>query len=155
MIPARRALVKPIILPWDKVLKRWKKKGYKKNSHEFSAYILIRKGEMVRSKTEKMLADLFFELGIEYKYECPIYIDERRAIYPDFTFLHPRYRIEIYWEHFGLMDKAEYAEKFVEKMKLYEGLGIFPGQRLIISFETSKKPLSELEARLLINEFLL
>ena len=54
-------------------MKEWKEKGYnKKGFREDAPIILTEKGERVRSKSEKILADYFYRKGIEYKYEPEI-----------------------------------------------------------------------------------
>lgn len=47
--------------------------------------ILTDRGERVRSKTEKIMADYFYRKGIEYKYEQPIYLKGLGTVYPDFS----------------------------------------------------------------------
>ena len=59
-------------------------------------------------------------------------------IYPDFTFLSRKTRQEIYWEHNGKMDDPTYAQNAVRKIRAYEENGIYPGERLILTFETEK-----------------
>ena len=48
--------------------------------------ILTEKGERVRSKSEKIMADYFYRNGIFYKYERPLYLPGVGIVYPDFTF---------------------------------------------------------------------
>ena len=62
-------------------------------------------------------------------------------IYPDFTILNPETREEIYWEHFGMLDEPEYANKAILKLNEYELNGIHLGHQLIATFETSSQPL--------------
>ena len=57
-------------------------------------------------------------------------------MYPDFTFLSRKTGEEIYWEHEGMMDKQEYARTAVQKIESYEINNIYPGDRLILTFET-------------------
>ena len=64
-------------------------------------------------------------------------------IYPDFTVLNVRTRKEMLWEHFGMMDEPEYAEKAVQKIMTYEQNNIFPGENLILTYETRKNPLNQ------------
>lgn len=64
-------------------------------------------------------------------------------MYPDFTFLSPRTGQEIYWEHEGMMDKQEYARSAVRKIELYMKNGIYPGERLILTFETEQSMLNQ------------
>lgn len=64
-------------------------------------------------------------------------------MYPDFTFLSLRTGQEIYWEHEGMMDKQEYARSAVRKIELYMKNGIYPGERLILTFETEQSMLNQ------------
>ena len=104
--------------------------------------ILTEKGARVRSKSEKILADLFYKRNIPYQYEKPLYLQGYGTIYPDFTFLSKRLGEEIYWEHEGMMDKPEYARTEVRKIESYQKNGIYPGERLILTFETEKSILN-------------
>ena len=44
-------------------------------------------------------------------------------------------RQEFFWEHFGLMDSAEYVKNTVSKLNLYIQNKIIPGKNLIITME--------------------
>ncbi len=48
---------------------------------------------------------------------------------------------EIYWEHFGKMDLPEYAKNAADKLHMYARNGIYPGDRLITTYETMEQPL--------------
>ena len=70
--PARKAVTTPIEPTWEMSLEAWRTVEYKRKSFNKDApRFLTKKGEWVRSKSEKIMADTFFDLGIEYKYECP------------------------------------------------------------------------------------
>lgn len=56
-------------------------------------------------------------------------------IYPDFTFLSQKTGEEVYWEHNGKCDDPTYARSMVRKIQAYENNGIFPGERLILTYE--------------------
>ena len=100
------------------------------------------KMERVRSKSELIIADLLNKEEIPYRYECPIYLKGMGKIYPDFTVLNVKQRKEYYWEHFGMMDDPVYVKKTLQKITAYELNGIFPGEELIITYETRKNPLN-------------
>lgn len=121
-------------------------KGFDSRSNE----IFTNKGNRVRSKTEKILADKFENLDIPYKYECPLSLGER-VIYPDFTFLDPHTCEEIYWEHFGMMDNPQYAENAIKKIELYSMNGL----KLICTFETGNRAPNNQYVDWLINQHLL
>lgn len=131
----RKKLVSPIVPSRDKYVAKWLAKphiapplNYPNNG------IISKNGESVRSKSEKILADMFYDQKIPYKYECPLSI-KGTIVYPDFTFLSPYDNSEIYWEHHGMMGDPAYAEKTVKKILLYEKNKIHQGQNLILTFE--------------------
>ena len=131
----KRRLFTPIQPTYAIKLESWKTEKYTGLGFSITQNkIITKKGEMVRSKSEKILADTFFDFGIEYKYECPLQLKNNVTIYPDFTFLHPLNHDEIYWEHFGMMDDPTYATKAIKKIGLYENNGIFRTERLIFFF---------------------
>lgn len=76
------------------------------------------------------------------------------TVHPDFLCLNLRTRQEFIWEHFGLMDDPDYAAKAVQKLQTYNQNDIHPGQRLIISTETTDFPLNAKHIENLINTFL-
>ena len=140
---AKQKLIIPVEQTWQDKLKDWQEKGYVgKGFQDNTMEIYTQRGERVRSKSEKILADYFYYHGIPYKYECPLLLRGYGVIYPDFTFLSPKSRQEMYWEHNGMMDDTVYAQKAVKKIELYEKNGIFPGERLILTFETGQTTLN-------------
>ena len=64
-------------------------------------------GELVRSKSEVLIANYLLHANVPYIYELPIVLDNR-IIHPDFTVLNVRTREILYWEHLGMMDNKEY-----------------------------------------------
>ena len=135
----RQKLIKPIEIPWEQKVIEWKTKEYKgKEFQPGVPVIMTEKGERVRSKSEKIMADYFYRNGIEYKYECPLYLKGMGVVYPDFTFLSRKKGEEIYWEHNGIIDEPGYARSMVKKLNAYENNGIFVGERLIHTYETEQ-----------------
>ena len=53
------------------------------------------------------------------------------------------------------MDDPQYARKALEKIRLYEDNGIFIGEQLILTFESSEQPLDKREIELLIEKYLI
>ena len=152
----RQELIEPVELIWNQRIKKWKEKEYKgKGFREDAPTILTERGERVRSKTEKIMADYFYRNGIEYKYECPLYLNGVGTVYPDFTFLSPKTGEEIYWEHNGMVDDAKYARNMVKKIMAYENNEIFPGERLILTFETEQTILNTNKIEQLTRRYLI
>ena len=151
----RKSLTKPVEIPWEQRLKEWKSTPYVgKDFEPGTPEIYTKKGERVRSKSEKILADTFCDLGIEYKYECPIRLKGYGIVYPDFTFLRKRDCKEIYWEHDGRMDDPKYAEKAIRKINSYIANDILPGDKLIITYETSGIVLNDRIIKKMIEKFI-
>lgn len=151
----RQLLVTPIEPIWEKELVRWYDSEYHgKEFYEGTAEIVTEKGERVRSKSEKILADYFYRNNILYQYERPLYLKGYGTVYPDFTFLSKKTRKEIYWEHEGMMDKPEYAKSAVKKIESYQRNGIHLGERLILTFETELTVLNSQIVEELVEKYL-
>ena len=76
------------------------------------------------------------------------------TVYPDFTFLSEKTGKEIYWEHEGMMDKQEYARTAVRKIESYQKNDIYPGDHLILTFETEQSVLNSKTIEGLVNKYL-
>ena len=151
----RQLLVTPIEPIWEKELaRRYDSEYHGKEFYEGTAEIVTEKGERVRSKSEKILADYFYRNNILYQYEKPLYLKGYGTIYPDFTFLSKKTRKEIYWEHEGMMDKPEYAKSAVKKIESYQRNGIHLGERLILTFETELTVLNSQIVEELVERYL-
>lgn len=152
----RQKLIVPVEMPWEQKMDEWKQMEYKgKAFQEGCPVILTEKGERVRSKSEKIMADYFFRHGIEYKYECPLYLEGVGTIYLDFTFLSKKSRKEVYWEHCGMIDDPNYARNMVRKIHAYEKNNIFQGERLILTYETEQMILSTGKIEQLVKRYLI
>lgn len=124
-------------------VKQWLEVKYQgKIFDEETPEIITEKGERVRSKSEKIIADKLFAMGIPYRYEYPLVLEGHIRIYPDFTILRMPAREEVYLEHFGKLDDKDYAETTLYKLNTYEKNGIYMGVNLFITYETGKKPLN-------------
>ena len=152
----RQLLVMPIEPTWEQKLAQWDGETYQgKEFYEGTAVIITEKGERVRSKSEKILADYFYRNNIIYKYEKPLFLKGYGTVYPDFTFLSRKTGEEIYWEHEGMMDKSDYAKTAVKKLESYQKNGIYLGERLIATFETEQTLLNSQIIQQLVQKYLL
>ena len=141
--PHRRELIDAPIISDDEFIKRWQEVEYVgKSFEEDYQEIITEKGERVRSKSEKIIADKLFLLGIPYRYEYPLVLTGNIKVYPDFTILRMPEREEVYLEHFGMMDDSNYVENVIYKLNSYEKNGIYLGVNLFITYETKKMPLN-------------
>jgi hypothetical protein len=151
----RQKLIIPVEPTWEQRLNEWKAKEYAgKGFYDNAPIILTEKGERVRSKSEKIMADYFYKRGIEYKYECPLYLKGLGIVHPDFTLLSKKNNEEIYWEHNGKCDDAIYAKNMVKKINAYEDNGIYPGERLILTYETEQTILNTNKIEQLVQKYL-
>ena len=152
----RKKLVKPYIVPDDLYAKEWLEKPFKSSNYlpENRKYD-TKKGDKVRSKSEAIIADILYELGIPYRYECALVLKGNVVRYPDFTILKKSTREEVYLEHFGLLDDEEYREQFFEKLDEYRKNGIYPGKNLLFTYETYAYPLDITGIKRMLKEMLL
>ena len=152
----KQKLITPVKSTWEQTREKWISEDYvKKGFYDNAPLIITEKGERVRSKSEKILADYFYRRGIPYKYECPLRLENFGMVHPDFTFLSKKLGKEIYWEHDGRMDDQTYAQNAVKKLHAYEKNNIYPGERLILTFETEKSVLDMQLVEGLVNRYLL
>lgn len=137
----RKRIVKPIVPTNEQFAKRWQEKPYEhaQISDDIPVYLTL-KGERVRSKSEVIIADRLYAKGIPYKYECPLKVG-KKTIHPDFTILRLSDREVVYYEHCGRMDDPQYAEDMVKRVNDYSNAGIIVGEKLFLTFETSKTPM--------------
>ena len=100
--------------------------------------------ELVRSKSEVIIANLLAARRIEYAYEQPLPLSNGRVRYPDFTITDDAMGVTFYWEHLGMLDDPGYRARWERKRAEYLAAGIQPvsgGQdadRVLI--ETSDTP---------------
>lgn len=135
---ARKKYVTPLMPSYeDKLSELVNREGSSKGFSAEDLLIVTNKGERVRSKSEKILADKFHDLGIEYRYELPLKLKDGTMLHPDFTFISPYSLKEIYWEHHGMMDNPKYALSAIRKIETFARNGIFQNERVILTFEAS------------------
>lgn len=143
LTPHRQAMITPFWQSDEEFAAAWQAEEYdKKGFQEGYPDYYTNRGERVRSKSEILIANQLNYMGIPYHYERPLKLSGYGVIHPDFTILSASKRKEYYLEHFGMMDEAEYAARAIERIKRYEACGIFPGEQLVLTYETSEQPLS-------------
>lgn len=81
------------------------------------------RGEMVRSKSEVIIANALAAKGIDYTYERPLTIDGVTK-YPDFTIEDNESGQTVYWEHCGMLHVPSYRKRWEEKLAWYGANGI-------------------------------
>lgn len=150
----RQKLVLPIKKTDWQYRQEWEGITYEgKEFYEDEPEFYTAKGERVRSKSEVIIADLLNREAIPYRYEYPIILKGVGTVYPDFTVLNIKTRKEIYWEHLGMMDDFRYVENAIKKINEYEQNGIFPGDNLILTYETKKNPVNRKTINLVVRHY--
>ena len=134
----------------------WSSKEYpKKEISEDASVLETKRGELVRSKSEVLIADALYAEGIPYHYEKPLRIRKLGTIHPDFTILDVKQRREIIWEHLGKMDDYDYRSDAFYRLRCYEEDGFYIGDNMILTFETMKMPLNPRTVRNMIQSIFL
>lgn len=101
-------------------------------------------GDMLRSKSEVIIANLLHERQIPFRYEQPLFAGDGTLRLPDFTIA---WRGQtFYWEHLGRLDLSDYAAEWKRKRAWYDRW--FPG-RLVTTEESAH--LSKAAAELVDN----
>lgn len=95
------------------------------------------RGELVRSKSEVIIADALYHNKVEYEYEKELIINGIRKI-PDFTMNDAETGDCVYWEHCGMMTDDDYRKRWEAKKALYEKNGIVEGENLIVTYDDEK-----------------
>lgn len=165
MSSERQELIEPYILADERFLEMWNENNQteidryvserKRINRQEDAIIFTDRGEQVRSKSEKIIADKLYRMNIPYCYECPLFLKGYGVVYPDFKVLNVRTRKSYYWEHLGMMKKEDYLRKWINKVETMEKNNIFPGEQLILTYEMEGHPLSTEMLELAIKHYLL
>lgn len=145
----KQILIDPIIETDEQFIDRYVNAEYEELGFMNDTFFYSNRGEKMRSKSEVIIANMLDGKGINYIYEMPVTLKNNIVVHPDFTILNPVRREIILWEHFGMMDNLEYLQNALNKLRDYEMSGYYLGERLIISEETSERPL---DVRLIKNK---
>ncbi len=155
MMVEKKSLVTPVVMTAEMMVDYMKNIEFDPLGFEPSDPVFTTKnGERVRSKSEIIIANMLYDYGIPYLYEYPLKDGNRIWARPDFTVVNPRTRKQYYWEHFGRMDDPNYVQKNLPKISAYYSHGIFPGENMILTFESSLRPLQTDEMELIIKKYL-
>lgn len=143
MSVAKKLLVAPIVSSEEDYIQKWlEEHPGNQNPYPEDCNYTTNRGEKVRSKSEKILADLFYSYQIPYQYEPMLTLPSGKTLYPDFALLNTTTKKTLYWEHLGLVDQDTYLQRNIQKIQQYEVNGILLGETLITSFESTSVPLN-------------
>lgn len=81
-------------------------------------------GDLVRSKSEVIIADMLHAKNVEYAYERRLNSADGSWRYPDFTIEDAETGETIYWEHLGMLGDAEYRKRWERKLAWYRSQNI-------------------------------
>lgn len=143
----RKKLITPLQMSVKELIRRWTEETYEKNNmYPEHLRFETEQGELVRSKSEVIIANLLYKhrKDILYKYERPLEVFEEgkvKIVYPDFTIINLNTGRIVYWEHAGRMDDNRYATDFVKKLNTYVANGLIIGKDVIYTYETKEIPL--------------
>lgn len=149
----KRNLVTPIKQTFKQKIEAWQNEQVTTYSEYPEALRFhTQRGELVRSKSELMIADYLYKNAdtLEYRYEQELTLNNQRetiTIHPDFKIFNLKTGRTFYWEHAGKMDEMKYVNGFMKKMALYSSNGFTIGKDVIITFEDLSHPLDTLQIR--------
>ncbi|MBQ8189966.1 MAG: ATPase [Lachnospiraceae bacterium] len=134
-------------------LQEWMHEPFSSN-HKFPEQLIHKtvSGHVVRSKSEALIAMVLYNHKIPFRYEASLQLGET-IFYPDFTIRHPKTGEFFYWEHFGMMDDANYSKSAFSKLQYYSSFGIIPSIQLITTYETSKHPLDIMSLEKIVEQY--
>ena len=152
---ARKVLVESFDIDDEEYARRWLTVEYATNGHSFGAGGLYsRTGQQLRSKSEVIIADALDAAGVPYRYEQALFIGGYSPAYPDFTVLNKRTHAEFVWEHLGAMDDPDFCAQALDKLNQYALAGYLPGDKLLVTQESSAVPLDTRVVTAIIERYL-
>ena len=83
-----------------------------------------------------------------------MYLKGVGMVYPDLTFLSRKTKQQLYWAPDGRMDDPSDVRNAVRKMHANEKNDIYPGERLILTFETEKSVLDTAIVQRIVEKYL-
>jgi hypothetical protein len=86
------------------------------------------RGDLVRSKSEEIIANKLHARGIDYAYEQPLCMVTGRTRFPDFTITDHGRGITYYWEHLRTLADPAYRQICDRNHSKYLAAGIRPWQ---------------------------
>ncbi len=130
----------------------WSKQPYEKNPFYKENYEFVTtNGVLVRSKSEREIANALEAAGLQYQSDVLIECDDEHY-YADFLIMRPD-RTKAIWEHFGREHDKVYMAKNQQRIKDYISIGYRPWDNLIWTLDSDLK--SNKTIRNIIQRFLL
>lgn len=156
LVEGRKQLTVPMVQDDDTFVREWSSEEYERKSFaEDAPEYYTGSGIRVRSKTELIIAEMLEKKSVPFYYEKPLILKGFGKIHPDFTVLNVKKRKTMYWEHMGMMDDLEYMASALERINRYEAEGFYPGMDLILTHETSSRPIRTRTIERMIETYLM
>jgi hypothetical protein len=95
------------------------------------------RGELLRSKSEVVIANCLHSIGLQYEYERWLEgtVDQGHRLLPDFTIIGRTGKV-VLWEHLGMHDDPVYAEHWHRKLAWYTRNGFELDKNLFVTSQT-------------------
>lgn len=160
MHEGKQVLFEPDVMPVEKRIRDFRNMTYDGmgfSENDKTEYFTHR-GERVRSKSEKIIADELHRHGIPYHYEMPLLLrvdGQMKEFHPDFTVMNVTTGEVKYMEHLGMMDNPSYYSNVLTKLDIYERNGLLIGKDVILLHESSFRPLGTRIIADYVQEFLI
>lgn len=157
----RREIVSPLAGTAQSRIDSWMNEVYEPNtSYPETLTHRTERGEMVRSKSEELIANYLYSQReyLDYKYERPMEVKvngKKETIYPDFTIINLRTGETFILEHVSRLDIPSYHDKFVWKHRAFIENGFIQNGMVFYSFESEKYPFSLKHVKKLVQEVFL
>jgi hypothetical protein len=105
------------------------------------------RGEMVRSKSELVIANQLHHLGLAYEYERVLEGSARPGrLRPDFSFVDPAGDLLV-WEHLGMLGRDDYRRGWEWKREWYRANGYVEGETLFVTTDDERGGLDSTQVR--------
>jgi len=126
---------------------------YNKKFYEDKLIHKTARGELVRSKSEVIIANLLNSANLDYTYEQELKLKDGQIRSPDFT-IRKSGKV-FYWEHLGMLQNSDYAKKWEVKKQQYAENGIVEGKNLITSRDELDGSIDSQEINQFIKEYII
>jgi hypothetical protein len=114
----------------------------------FAEHLIHRtsRGELVRSKSELVIANHLHRLGLNYHYERVLEGSSAPGrLRPDFSFIDDAGDV-ILWEHLGMLTRDDYRRAWNWKREWYKQNGYEEGKNLFTTSETDGLDMKDVDA---------